>query len=213
MKNNTVILIVSCIFALYILIALSFILKINQKLNPKEKLYELFTYDYDQLCQAPFEYNNQSYKTCTKNVFNGFQTIILDWPNNKKKNNYICYYFYLATNYLTDDENLYYNTNYWLTIYDKNIKETVGTARWSNCYKNKSRKVFNKFKTGKANVPFVKSYITATSGILEKFQNANIIVDFTEDVRKIHIYTDGSYTDKKYEKYKKENLLEKKLQN
>jgi hypothetical protein len=216
MKN--ILLSISCIFALYIFIALILMLR-NSKLKIKNikpiKSYDLFKYEYFGLCQGPVQFDTHSYKTCTPQVFNGFQTVILDWASNKDKNNFICYYFYLGSNYLNDKDELYYSNNFWLTIFDKKLKETVGTARWSNCYKNNKRKL-NKLNpaltAAKTNVPFIKTYITATSGVLEKYQNSNLLWEQVGNQRFIHIYTDGSYVNKRYEEFKQKNLLEQKVE-
>jgi hypothetical protein len=208
--------IIICIFlSIYILVGNSFLLKnrLAIKKNINIKSYDLFTYNFAGLCQAPFEYDKNSYKTCTSKVFNGFQIVLLEWVNNPDKNNLICYYTMLASNYLNAEGKLYYSNNYWLTVYDKKKKETIGTARWSNCYKNNLRKkITNTLVVAKANVPFSKSVITATSGILEKYQNANILTEFVGDDRFLHIYTGNSYVNKKYEEYKSKNLLETKIE-
>lgn len=202
------IIIYSCsIIVFIILVLLIYVLVIDYKNKGyfKPKIYELFEYNFYSACQCPFKYDKTPYKKCSKDVFNGFRTTQLNWKSNPKGKNLICFYFWLSSNYENLNDELYYGNNYWLTIYDKKLKSTVGTARWSNCYKNNKSAV-----AGKANVPFSKSVITATSGILKNLQGANILTDFRNDVRKIHIYTKG-YKNKDYEEYRKKNLLEQKI--
>jgi hypothetical protein len=154
------------IIIIYLIILSFFIFEIQGK------QYELFEYNYNDLCLGNIKDN------CPNNANGNFYSMI-QW---KTMNNH-----YLSSISISEaSKNNYYTENYWITILDQKTNITVGTVRWSYLYYQDS-KTPDKIKT---NVPYLKSYVSAASGLLNKLQNCKIITDFENDVRKIHIFSD-----------------------
>jgi hypothetical protein len=164
-----------------------------------KKVYELFEFNFNEMCLSDFYKGNihEKAKVCLDNTFYGNQVCLLNWVSNKNKNDFTCFYYVLQTSLKGKDGHVYTNNNFWITIYSKKYKETVGSARWSNTYMSRGS---NK---GKADIPFSHSIMTATSGNLIHLQGAEIITDYRNDVRKIHVFSKGSYVNKDYESYRK----------
>lgn len=166
----------------------------------QKKVFEIFEYDYNKLCKGNFYAGdiNAHDPTCIKNSFYGNQVCLLDWVSNKNKQDFVCFYYLLQTSLKGNDGLIYTNNNFWITVYSKKNKDTAGSARWSNTYLSRGN------TSGKADVPFAHSIMTATSGNLNHIQGAEILSDYRKDIRRIYMYSAGSYQNKDYENYKKE---------
>lgn len=181
------------------IIIVSCYLGITVHKNMPLKVHEMFEYNFNELCIGDFYSGNDIHsfnKHCLKDSFYGNQVCILDWVSNKNKDDYVCLYYLLQTSLKHSDNKVYTNTNYWITIYSKKNKDTAGSARWSNLYLDVNN------GQRRSTVPFSHSIMTATSGILSNLQGAEIIIDYRQDVRKIHIFSKGSYKSSDYIKYK-----------
>jgi hypothetical protein len=149
--------------------------------QPTKKQYQLFEYNYDDLCIGVIKDN------CPKNANQDYYSLL----SNKTlgENN-------IASIYIVETSiNNYYTLNFWITILNKNTKVTEGTLRWSCLYFQNTINERDVFKT---TVPFVSSYISAASGTMEKFINSKVIVDFRNNIRKIHIFS--NYSEKNIQK-------------
>jgi hypothetical protein len=164
------------------------ILFFNKKNFTNKKNYLLFTYIYGNSCTAKF---NNVTKYCTNENFNGVFYIILDWVNGPKQ--------MVATYYVTSSTLHNIRTqNYWLTVFDKKKKFTVGAIRWSNIL------IIDKNKDSiKTSTEFEKSQISAASGSLQSFQNQYVLVDYRNNLRKLHIYSKGSFDDSAFDEWQK----------
>ena len=154
------------IIIIYLVIISFFIFQV------KGKKYELFEYNYKDFCFGNIPDN------CPNNA-NGNFYCLLKW---KTKNSQ--YLGSLSVNEVSTDN--YYTESYWITILDKKKNITVGSVRWSFLYYQKNANP-DKIKT---TVPFIKSYVSAASGLLNNLQNCKILTDFRKDLRKIYIFSD-----------------------
>jgi len=151
--------------------------------RPTEKQYQLYEYNYNDLCIGIIKDN------CPKNANQDYYCLLLS--NKSLGENHI------ASVYITKTSiNNYYTLNFWITILNKKTKVTVGTLRWSCLYFQNTINERDVFKT---TVPFVSSYISAASGTLEKFINCKVIIDFRNNIRKIHIFS-KFYSEKEIQK-------------
>jgi hypothetical protein len=48
----------------------------------------------------------------------------------------------------------------------------------------------NNFKT---TVPDVRSFVSAASGVFQKLSNAHLLINFSSNIRKIHIFTNEKH--------------------
>jgi hypothetical protein len=156
------------IIIIYLVIISFFIFK------TKGKQYELFEYNYNDLCLGNISDN------CPNNANGNFYCLI-KWKTMKDH-----YLSSISINEISKDN--YYTENYWITILDQKTNTTVGSVRWSYLYYQESATP-DKIKT---TVPYLKSYVTAASGLLNNLQNCKIITDFRKDVRKVHFFSDHS---------------------
>ena len=147
---------------------------------PKEKSYDLFEYEYDQLCRGIIPNLN-----CSKgHHMNGNYYSTLRWKTSPS--DYVCT-VYITSIYVNE----MWTDNWWITVYDKTNKTTAGTLRWSSVYSQP----FDSKDLLKTTVPFIRSFITAGSHLLQKYQNATCVVDYRNNTRKIHIFTQGVHPD------------------
>jgi hypothetical protein len=161
------ILVIVCII---LIIIFSFLLK-----NKYGKQYEVFEYDYNKLCRGHIEDN------CPNNA-NGNFYALLKWIGADSEQ-------YLGTISINETSvDGYYTENYWVTIVDLQTQITVGTMRWSNLYFQKLTPKENVKDVIKTKIPFLRTYVTAASGILNKLQNSNIVTDYRKDIRRIYVY-------------------------
>jgi len=150
----------------FILITILFIILLVKIYPRVPQKFELFSYNKNDVCIG--ELVKKENPNCPKNKFNGIHYVKLNW-NNAKKNQYATLYITVAE----DDE--IQTKNYWLSIYDDKNKETIGTLRWTNCQLQNSK--------------IVRSSISAASGILQLYQNQNVLIDFRTENIKLYIYT------------------------
>jgi hypothetical protein len=150
--------------------------------HPTKKHYQRFEYKYDDLCIGIIKDN------CPSNANQNYYNLISCKTMNSNN---------LGSVYIskTSTDN-YYTLNFWITILDQKTKVTIGTLRWSNLYFQNTRDEKDVFKT---TVPFVTSYISAASGILENLINCKVITDFRSNIRKIHIFS-KNYSEKDIQK-------------
>lgn len=158
-----------------ILVLILFILIISKLVKKKKLKYELFTYNKKKVCSGELIHiknpTAREFSNCPYSKFNGTIYTILNW-NNSNKNQH-------STLYITVAENLFIRTNnYWLSIYDDKTKLTIGTLRWTTCQTTNHESI-------------IKSKISAASGILQDYQNENIIIDSQENEVKLYVYTSG----------------------
>jgi hypothetical protein len=158
---------------LALIISLIIFIIIMIKLYPiNSKKFELFTYDKLTQCEGQLIKK----KNCF-DKFNGMIYVICNW-NNSKEGQY-------STLYSTVSEYKNIKTiNYWLSIYDENLKETIGTARWTNCQTIDDK--------------IIKSNISAASGILQSYQNQNVLLDTRKSNAKLYLYTRNYKNIKKF---------------
>jgi len=148
-----------------------------QNSNNNKKYHEIFEYNWNELCISEIEKKITNYCPNNLSFFNGNFYAILSW-NKLKKDQYATLYQLSSTINKIESE------NFWLSIYDNNSKETIGTARWSCCTLQPKFKV-----VGKSSSKFKYSQISAASGVLNHFQNQNILIDYRDKIRKIHLYS------------------------
>jgi hypothetical protein len=167
---------------LFILITIYTIVISVYFFRPQKKQYQLFEYNYDDLCIGIIKDN------CPNNANQNYYSLIA--CKTMSSNN-------LGSVYIskTSKDN-YYTLNFWITILDKKTKVTIGTLRWSNLYFQNTINEKDVFKT---TVPFVTSYISAASGILKNLIDCKVITDFRKHIRKIHIFS-RHYSKKNIEK-------------
>jgi len=156
------------------LVLILFILIISKLVKKKKLKYEMFTYEKNKICIGELlkirNPGGNELLYCPRNKFNGTIYTTLTW-NNSSKNQH-------STLYITVAENVSIQTNnYWLSIYDDKTKLTIGTLRWTTC-QTKNEKI-------------IKSKVSAASGILQDYQNENILIDSQDNVIKLYIYTSG----------------------
>lgn len=171
------------IFWILFIIIIVYIIVITVYVFPTtKKQYQLFEYNYDDLCIGIIKDN------CPKNANQDYYGLL---SNKKLGENQLASIFITKTS-IKD----YYTLNFWITILNKKTKVTVGTLRWSCLYFQNTIDEQHVYKT---TVPFVVSYISAASGTLEQFINCKVVVDFRNNIRKIHIFS-AHYTEERIQK-------------
>lgn len=160
------------LFVFVLVIILYVYLGIQYSKNKKQAGYEVFTFDYNELCIGTIKNVNCAF---TNADFYG----IVDWKNAPP--NILC------TVYITSNSFKNHKTsNYWITAADSKPFKTIGTLRWSILYYD-THSGQNNYKT---TIPSAHSFISAASGVFENLANAEILMDFSTNRRKIHVFTD-----------------------
>lgn len=164
-------------FFLFMGIRFKFLVPINKS------GYEIFEYDFDTLCTTmPSLDSKQLSHNCDPETWNGSQFTRLIWVSNPNANHYFCHY-YIQGNTFIFEKHAYLPQNYWITIYDVDKNTTVGSARYSTCWKESLKKDYTK-----AGVRNTETRVSAASGLLAKFEGANVFIDFSDSKRKIYLY-------------------------
>ena len=146
-----------------------------KKTNNNNNKYELFTYDFKDLCISQFEKITD--KECPASLYHGNFHMLIDWD---KLNSH-----QFATLYqLSSTQNSLTTENFWLSIFDSKIKLTIGGCRWTMMYIEASKKTI-----GKSTVSFKKARISSASGILNQYQNQLVLIDYRDQIRKIYLFT------------------------
>jgi len=159
---------ISFLFIIVILLYVYFLLRDTKKAT---NAYEMFTYKYDDLCIG--EIKNKNCNTTNADFYG-----IVNWSGAPPHT--------LCTIYITSNSLKRYKTsNYWITAADSRTFQTIGTLRWSLLYYDTHSGQSN-FKT---TIPNVRSFVSAASGVFQKLSNANLYMDFSKTVRKIHVFT------------------------
>uniref|UniRef100_A0A6C0K5W4 Uncharacterized protein n=1 Tax=viral metagenome TaxID=1070528 RepID=A0A6C0K5W4_9ZZZZ len=200
----------SVLIILLIIIVIHLLKNPNQDLSSKEDLNgsEIFEYHVNEICPAVLVPAYKNRASCSPKIFNGVEFCRLNWKNMPDK--YFSFYYILGNDYLDGSEYIYSFKNMWITIFDQEIQQVVGTLRYSIAYRDFSKDKNVQSNPG-LNVKFAKSKISAASGILNKYQNANIIIDYRGEIRKIYIYTQKSSEPQEYTNFlKQQSSLTKK---
>lgn len=167
------------------------------------KGHDTFEFKPNSLCTAVMipKISSEQDKFCSSELFNGDIFGLIDWTSNTNKNLF-SYYYVLGTSYIENDT-IYTTQSYWLTIFDSKTKNTAGTLRWSFMW---DQSIKNKSTTFNNSLPFLKSDVSAASGNLLKYNNANILMDCRDKNKHIiHLYTNDFYKNKDFEDWKKNN--------
>lgn len=143
-----------------------------------KKSYDLFEYDYNKLCRGIIPNINCKNNHNTSGSYYGG----IKWTTSPLPEIYMCTLYLQVT--IIDG---LWTDNWWISVYDKTTKTTAGTLRWSSMF----LQPYNKNDVLKGKVPFVRCFISAGSNLFQQYQNATCIVDYRQDVRKIHIFTEG----------------------
>lgn len=160
------------LFVFVLVILLYVYLGIQHSKIKKPAAYEMFTFDYNDLCIGTIKNVNCA---STNADFYG----IVDWKGAPPHT--------LCTVYITSNSFKKYKTsNYWITAADSKSFKTIGTLRWSLLYYD-THSGQNNFKT---TMPDVHSFVSAASGVFQNLSTAELFMDFTTNMRKIHVFTD-----------------------
>jgi len=150
---------------------------------PTKQGHEVFEYDFKTLCTTVPNFDvRHPLKNCDPNAWNGSQFTRLEWVSNPKGSHYFCHY-YIQGNTFIYEKMAYLPQNYWITIYDVDKNMTVGSARFSTCWKEPQRNDYSR-----AGVKNTSTRVSAASGLLANYEGANVFIDFTEPRRKIYLY-------------------------
>lgn len=193
---------IALLIFLIIIICLLFwiiILSFRKRFSKNKKIHEIFEYDWDSLCPSQFK---NSFDTKGKKYTNIININKLKWSSNPNPSNYFSLFYNTSSmvyreKFLKEDEKTINASNYWITVYDKLKNTVVGSIRFSTINFAPPPKV-----VGKSATPFKFTKVSAASGAFMNLENCNVLMDFSLDKRKIHIYNDD-YKNLEYEKYKK----------
>lgn len=185
--------IIICLLFLFI------ITSFKKQFNTKDKFHEIFEYEWNTLCPSQFE---NKFDTKGKKYTNIININKMNWLSNPNKKNYFSLFYNTSSmvyreKFLKSNEETINASNYWITVYDIIKNNVVGSIRFSTINFAPPPKV-----VGKSATPFKFTKVSAASGAFQHLENANVLMDFSMDKRKIHIYNDN-YKNLDYEEYKK----------
>jgi hypothetical protein len=150
--------------------------------TPIQRGHEIFEYEFNLLCTSTTLDAKQLSQNCDPHTWNGSQFTRLEWVSNPNGNHYFCHY-YIQGNTFVYNKMAYLPQNYWITIYDTDKNTTVGSARYSTCWKESQKNDYSK-----AGVKNTMTRVSAASGLLANYEGANVFIDFTNKKRKIYLY-------------------------
>jgi len=158
-----------------------------------KKEYIVFEYDNTKTCYTQFKTINN--KACLQNnSLNG--NFFANLESKKLPLHYISTLYQIRT----DTQDNLTNQHFWLTIYDKNKKSVIGSCRWSLVFRELKIKI-----VGRSSVPYKQGIVSSASGILDQYQNQIVLIDYTEPIRRIYLYTKNTFipvfNSKKYKDY------------
>lgn len=155
-------------------------------LLPTKSGCEIFEYPFSTLCTMVPKSDPRKSQHCDPDTWNGVQFTRLEWVSNPQRDQYFSHYYIQQSTYVYDAI-AYEIQNYWITIFDKTKNTTAGSARFST---SRQEKVMMNYS--RAKVPFTTTRVSAASGLLSMYDNANVLIDYRKEMRRVYIYTENS---------------------